>query len=120
MRRSAGVERSARLVLVAAAAAWSAHSLYDWDWEIPAVTLPALIALCAAAAPSPRGLAPPRPLRGAPALLAGAAAALAAAAIATSAALPALSQGERLQALDAAAAGRGSLERADADARLAH
>jgi hypothetical protein len=120
VRRSAGVERSARLVLVASAAAWAAHSLYDWDWEIPAVTVPALIALCAAAAPSPRPLAPPRPLRRAPAILAGAATALAAAALATSAALPALSQGERLQALDAAAAGKGSLDQAGDDARRAH
>ena len=31
--------------LLAAAGAYALHSLYDWDWDIPAVTIPALLAL---------------------------------------------------------------------------
>ena len=31
--------------LLAAAAAYAVHSLFDWDWDIPAVTIPALLAL---------------------------------------------------------------------------
>ena len=36
--------------LLAAASAWAVHCLYDWDWEIPGVTLPALAAFALAAA----------------------------------------------------------------------
>ncbi len=54
LRRSRGAERAARLALLAAFAAWFVESLYDWHWEIPGVTVPALIALCVAAAPPPR------------------------------------------------------------------
>jgi tetratricopeptide (TPR) repeat protein len=47
----AGAARSRHLPLVAVAAGayatWLAHAAYDWDWELPAVTLPALI--CAGA-----------------------------------------------------------------------
>ncbi|MGN6797548.1 MAG: O-antigen ligase family protein [Gaiellaceae bacterium] len=43
----AGAARSRHLPLVAIAAGgyatWLAHAAYDWDWELPAVTLPALI-----------------------------------------------------------------------------
>ena len=119
VRRSEGIERSARLVLLSAATAWAVHSLYDWDWEIPAVTLPALIAVCFAAAPLPGRDDAPRPLRRGRAVLAGVTVALTAAALAASAGLPALSVGERLQALDASV-GPGSLEDAAADADLAH
>jgi O-antigen ligase/polysaccharide polymerase Wzy-like membrane protein len=101
IRRSTGVERSARLALASVAAAWAVHSLYDWDWEIPAVTVPALIAICFAAAPIPgpeRPAARKRRRRWTQAL-AGAGAALAAAAIAVSVALPSLSEGDRLDAL---------------------
>ncbi len=31
--------------LLAGAAAYAVHELYDWDWDIPAVTLPALVLL---------------------------------------------------------------------------
>jgi hypothetical protein len=47
----AGAVRSRHLPLVAVAAGgyatWLAHAAYDWDWELPAVTLPALV--CAGA-----------------------------------------------------------------------
>ena len=36
--------------LAAVPVAWLAHSLYDWDWDIPAVTLPMLVLLGAVAA----------------------------------------------------------------------
>ncbi len=37
--------RLAAAALLAAALAYSVHALYDWDWDIPGVTLPVLIAL---------------------------------------------------------------------------
>jgi O-antigen ligase len=116
VRRSSGAERSARVALLAAAAAWAAHSLVDWDWEIPAVTLPALVAAAAAAAPLRSRAEPPRRLR-APALF-GAAAALGALILAFSAALPALADHDRLDGLSQAASGRPGP--AEKDLNLAH
>jgi O-Antigen ligase/Tetratricopeptide repeat len=116
VRSSQGLERSARLALVAAAAAWGVHSLYDWDWEIPAVTLPALIAATVAAAPPMRASAV-RPSAPRAPLLVAVGAALAAVAISASAALPSLSEGKRIDALRAAA--DGSLREAAEDAALA-
>ena len=69
IRESEGIERSARIALAAAFAAWFVQSLYDWHWEIPGVTIPALIAIVVAAAPTPRRRryakpeAPPPPRR---------------------------------------------------------
>ncbi len=116
LRRSTGAERSARLALLAAATAWAVQSLVDWDWEIPAVTIPALVCVAVAAAPSPAG---PRG-RGrpaAPALIA-VACALGAVLLAASVALPSLSETKRLEALRDA--GGGSLQSAESDAVLAH
>jgi O-antigen ligase len=48
----------------AAAIVWLVHASIDWDWELPAVTLPFLIlagALVALAEASPEGLAEPQP-----------------------------------------------------------
>jgi hypothetical protein len=53
--RQSEIERGAAMALLAAAAAYLVHSLYDWDWNIPAVTLPALMflgVLAGAGAPS--------------------------------------------------------------------
>jgi O-antigen ligase len=47
--------------LLGAGAAWSVHTLVDWDWDIPAVTVPALLALGVAAARPPSEPARPRP-----------------------------------------------------------
>jgi O-Antigen ligase len=116
VRRSSGAERSARVALLAAAAAWGVHSMVDWDWEIPAVALPALVAAAAAAAPVRSRAEPPRRLR-APAAFA-AFAALGALILAISATLPALAEHERLQGLSQAASG-GSLRQGEADALLA-
>ena len=38
-------ERLLASALLAGAVAYAVHSLYDWDWDIPAVTLPALLFL---------------------------------------------------------------------------
>jgi O-antigen ligase/polysaccharide polymerase Wzy-like membrane protein len=116
VRRSSGIERSARLALLAAATAWGVHSLIDWDWEIPAVTIPALVALAVAAAPLPRGGRRPVRRRPAPAALA-AASAVAAGLLVASAALPSMSQTKRVESLRDA--GRGSLREGASDADLA-
>lgn len=116
VRTSSGVERSARLALLAAATAWAVHSLIDWDWEIPAVTIPALVSVAVAAAPLPRGNKGPV-RRSAPAMLAIASAA-AAVLLVASVALPSMAETKRVESLRDA--GQGSLREADADADLAH
>jgi O-antigen ligase len=40
-----GREREIAVALFAGAAAWLAHGLVDWDWDIPGITVPALIFL---------------------------------------------------------------------------
>ncbi len=124
VRRARGGERDARLALLAAGCAWAVHCLYDWDWEIPAVTLPALIALAIAAAPygpvsatASRRKASARIPGGA--LLAGATA-LVAAAVCASAALPSLAQDRRLDAELVSGNDQASLDRAASNAALAH
>lgn len=42
-RRSGSSKRLLAAALFGAAVAYAVHSLYDWDWDIPAVTLPAMI-----------------------------------------------------------------------------
>ncbi len=51
-----GRERDLAAALLAAAAAWAVHSLADWDWDIPGVTVPALLFLgvLAGRPPAPR------------------------------------------------------------------
>jgi hypothetical protein len=57
-------ERELAAALLATGAAWGVHALVDWDWDIPAVTLPALIALglVAAVPASGRPAARARPI----------------------------------------------------------
>jgi hypothetical protein len=45
-----GRERDMAVALLAAATAWLAHGIFDWDWDIPGVTVPALVFLAALAA----------------------------------------------------------------------
>jgi O-antigen ligase/polysaccharide polymerase Wzy-like membrane protein len=45
VRRAGGRTRPAAMGLLAAAVAYAVHSLYDWDWDIPALTIPALVFL---------------------------------------------------------------------------
>lgn len=40
-----GAERGAAVALIGGVAAYFVHFLYDWDWSIPAVTLPVLLFL---------------------------------------------------------------------------
>ena len=42
---AAGRERELAVALFAAACAWLVHGLVDWDWDIPGVTVPALLFL---------------------------------------------------------------------------
>jgi len=106
--RAPGRDRAFAVALLAVAVGWLLHSLVDWDWDIPAVTLVALIALgvlCARPLASGEhpGAAAGRPPAGRGPLLAlGAAAALLAIA---SAALPAWSQHLTDEALSRAAGG---------------
>lgn len=117
-RESTGVERSARLALLAAACAWGVHSLYDWNWQIPAVTLPALLALGVAAVPPARRARPPR--RNLARSPLAAAASVLAAVVAISSLLPAIADSERLDAAVAAAGGslRSAAEQAELARRL--
>ena len=51
--RAPGRERGYAAALLVGAAAWGVHTLVDWDWDIPAVTVPALIFLGVLAARPP-------------------------------------------------------------------
>ncbi len=57
--------------LLAAAAAFALHSLVDWDWDIPAVALPALVFLGLLAARPREGPQPTTGWRGRPSMSAG-------------------------------------------------
>jgi hypothetical protein len=54
-RLTPGPERGLAAGALAAAIAWLAHGLYDWDWDIPGVTLPAMVLLGLLAARGARG-----------------------------------------------------------------
>jgi tetratricopeptide (TPR) repeat protein len=119
-RRPAGRERDLAAALLAAAAAWAVHALADWDWDIPGVTVPALLFAGVLGARPPR---PPAPGPGQPSpgrWLALAAVCLALAAYVVSAALPAWSSARTdaaLRAVDARTPER--LEDGARDAELA-
>ncbi|WP_354699124.1 O-antigen ligase family protein [Paraconexibacter sp. AEG42_29] len=53
-----GRERELGVALLAAAIAWVVHGLFEWDWDIPGVTLPALLLLGAVAGVTRSGDAP--------------------------------------------------------------
>lgn len=55
-RSAMGTDRLLAAGLLAGAIAYAVHALYDWDWDIPGVTLPALVMLGVLAA-SRRGTA---------------------------------------------------------------
>jgi hypothetical protein len=117
----------ATAALLAVGIAFCVHALYDWDWDIPAVTLPALIALgvLGGSAPSPaarRRDAPPWAhgrLTGAR-LPAVAVAAICLAAFAASVTVPRIAATDAARALVEASTGtRAALDRALTDARRA-
>lgn len=116
-----GPERGIAAALLGASAAWFVHGFYDWDWDIPGVTLPALLFLGLLAA----GRAAPRAVPAGPG--AGARAAGVAACVlllgtaAISAILPSWSRSETDAALASVARtdSPAALERAQADADFA-
>ena len=117
-------ERGFAAALLVGAGAWFLHTLVDWDWDIPGVTLPALLFLGVLAA-RPRDAADaaldPRPAprvagRGLLLALGG----LAAAAVIALATLPAAARSLTDQALSRAAQGTaGDLRAAGEQAALA-
>ena len=122
LRASGARERPYAAALVAAVAAWGTHMWVDWDWDIPAVTLPLLIFLGVLAARPPgaggtelRPVAPWRDAGGRATALALSAAL--ASAFAISALLPALARDHTSAAF--AQAGRGSGEALEEGAREA-
>lgn len=114
-------DRMLAIACFAAGLAWLLHGFFDWDWDIPGVTIPAL-ALLGVAAADPylaRGYA--RPRRPAAATVALGAVTIALCAFVVSAVLPAWSQSKARGALAVAAATSdpARLARAAADADLA-
>jgi tetratricopeptide (TPR) repeat protein len=104
LRGAVGADRGYAAALLAACAAWAAHLWVDWDWDIPAVTLPVMIFLGVLAARPPESPGRPASGRGPglPALVAGG---VLLALFAVSALLPALSRDLSDQALAVAARG---------------
>ncbi|HWH43606.1 MAG TPA: O-antigen ligase family protein [Thermoleophilaceae bacterium] len=110
---AARAERPYAVALFAAAGAWGVHMWVDWDWDIPAVTLPLLVFLGVMAGRPPGGgwmepLRPAPPVVGAP--RSGRAFALAAGTlvlcvVALSAALPSLARDRTSAALAEASDG---------------
>jgi O-antigen ligase len=104
--------------LFAIAVAWLVHAFYDWDWDIPAVTLPALFVLgVLAARPAPARV---RAARARGSALSAAVAAFVL--VALSAVLPALAQHRTdaaLTAIGSPRVGEAALVDAAADAELA-
>jgi hypothetical protein len=123
VRRGGERVAPAALALLAAAVAYAVHTLYDWDWDIPALTIPALLflgtlvgGLAPAAAPPKQPAVTPRPRWRA---AAAAAAAACLAVFAVSAVVPRLAASEADQALlRASVPGRPAL-RAATDQALA-
>ncbi len=114
----AGPERLLGAALLAGTAAYLVHGLYDWDWNIPAVTLPALLFLGVVSG-SLRGPPRRRAGAGARALLLGALT-LCLCTFALSAALPSLAASKAGNALlTAAGSSSAAVEHAQASAELA-
>lgn len=113
--------------LLAVGAAFCVHALYDWDWDIPAVTLPALIALGTLGASGPprargahRGGERTRARVNRSRLAAAAVTAFCLAAFAAWVAVPRLAAADAARALVEASTGTAAaLDRALADARRA-
>jgi hypothetical protein len=107
VRALEGRSRSAAAALLAVAVAWIVHSLFEWSWDIPAITLPMFLCLGVLAAREPRGEA--RPVTGRGPLLG--VALVATMLFAISAVLPALSVTKSADALRSIGDGQVSDER---------
>jgi hypothetical protein len=118
-RLGTGRERLLAAALFAGAAMYAVHALYDWDWAIPGVTLPALVFLGVLAGSAARSDAPQgRPTLGRALALVGATLTLCA--IAFSGVLPSLAASRAGAALlTAAQGGRAALASAQSQARQA-
>jgi tetratricopeptide (TPR) repeat protein len=57
VRSKAGSERLVAAALLAAVVMYGVHALFDWDWDIPGVTLPALVFIGVLAGDGRRGMA---------------------------------------------------------------
>jgi tetratricopeptide (TPR) repeat protein len=103
-RLAPGRDRELGAMLFAAAFAYLIHGLYDWDWDIPGVTLPALVLLGLLATPTPEAdpsmdpVSSSRVARGRVLILLGAT--LIACTVVLSARLPAWSDAKTTAALD--------------------
>jgi len=123
-RRPLSSERLLAAALVAVAATYAVHALYDWDWDIPGVTLPALLVLgVLAGSSSPlaraRALRLPGPAAGTRTLALGGVT-LALCLFALSVALPSLATSKANAAVVTAdSSSPGALTRAQASASLA-
>ncbi len=117
-----GHERDMAVALFAGALGWLVHGLVDWDWDIPGVTVPALlfVGVLVGTPWAPRaGVAPTRTATG-PRGAALALACVAAALVIVSAALPLVADDKASSApAVTASAGPAELERAAAQADLA-
>ncbi len=119
VRGAVGADRAYAAALLASCAAWAAHLWVDWDWDIPAVTLPVLVFLGVLAA-RPPGTADDPLARGRPRLLPLMAGGLLLVLFAVSAALPALAREQSDAALtQAARGGAENLREADEKAATA-
>ena len=127
--RAPSRERAYGAALLAGCAAWGLHIWVDWDWDIPAVTLPLMVFLGVLAARAPAGpgangaarrTSPALAISRGPALAGGAALLCV---VAVSALLPALSKDLASDALAQAAGGsreelREAAEKAETASRL--
>lgn len=121
-RRPAGSERLLAAGLYGGAITYAVHALYDWDWDIPGVTLPALLFLGVLAGSARAGRQPAAATRSPTRWRSGAALTLSAiclAAFALSAVIPRLAAGRAGNALLEAASGT-RLSHALADALAAN
>jgi hypothetical protein len=124
-RRLQGSERALGAAVLAAVVAYAVHACYDWDWDIPGVTLPAMVLLGALAGragwrrPVVRATPTPRKSQ-ALGLLAVVASTLTLCAVAISGVTPSLAAGRAREAVLAAARGTpAALASAQASAVLA-
>jgi len=112
-----GRERDLAVAGLAAVTGWVVHSFYDWDWNIPGATLPALVLLgVLAGAPDTPG-AERRARRTGSSALVVASAALVLSLVAASAVLPAWADGKASDAQVAVRAGSDEVALSEAAAQ---
>ncbi len=122
-RLAPGSQRLLSAALLTGSIAYMIHSLYDWDWNIPGVTLPALVLLgvvLGADRVRPRSRAAPREPGAALRVAAIAISTLAMCTFALSSALPSIAASDASSAIvEAASASSSTVAHGQADAQLA-